>query len=425
MKLLDTFRSRYPRTVHHLSGTLVTVARYHLAALFILSGAAKAIDPFGLSIKLGEYFSALGLDFLRLFDDIGAILLPSAELLVGFMLLSGISRRLTAWAAFVGMSFFTLLTLWLAVANPVSDCGCFGDMVHLTNWETFFKNLVFYPFAVILFLTRNRQRRFDPSPLRTAVTYAVLLPASLGLSLYSYNSLPPIDPTPFKIGVNIRHAMTVHENDTQTILVYRDRQSGRLHDFSLEDTAWYDTTRWEYVDTRLIGQSTAPEIKAVPMFDDNIDRSDEILERRGYTLLFVINDYDPAYERDLFALADYIRRYDGRTVALSAGPLPAAELAENGIEAFGSDYTVLHTMIQHRTGGAILLHDGTIMDKWSINRLPRWAEADHDPLSNVLTDRRITQEQLLVLLFALAIALIAVSTIRIDYKPTGSESEQG
>lgn len=411
MKFLDTFRERYPKAAHHISGKLVTVARYHLAALFILSGASKAIDPFGLSIKLGEYFSAFGLDFLRVFDDAGAILLPSLELMVGFMLLSGISRRVASWFAFIGMSFFTLLTLWLAIANPVSDCGCFGDLVHLTNWETFFKNLIFYPFAVIVFLARNSQRKLNPSPLRTAATYAVLAPVSLGLSVYCYSNLPPIDPTPFKIGVNIPHAMTVHGNDTQTILIYKDRQTGKLHDFSIEDTTWYDSSKWEYVDTRTIGQTTAPAIKTVPMFEGNIDRSAEILERKGYTLLFVVNDYEPKYEPDMFALAAYIHRYGGRAVALSASPLPAS-LAENGIEPLSSDYTVLHTMIQHRTGGAILLHDGTIMDKWSMNHLPHWKETNHDPLSNVLTDNRIDREEQLGLLFALAIAVIAVSTIR-------------
>lgn len=415
MKYLDAFKARHPKAAHHISTKLVAVARYHLAGLFILSGVSKAIDTFGLSIKLGEYFSAMGLDFLRIFDNAGAILLPSIELMVGFMLLSGISRRLTAWLAFIGMSFFTLLTLWLAIFNPVSDCGCFGDLVHLTNWETFLKNLIFLPFAIIFFSARKSQRAFDPSPLRTAVTYIVLVPVSLSLSLYSYSYLPPIDPTPFRIGVNIPHAMTVHENDAQTILVYRDKQNGTLHDFSIEDTTWYDSSRWEYVDTKTVGQSTAPEIKTVPMFEGNIDRSAEILERKGYALLFVVNDYDPAYAQDMFSLAGYIRNYGGRTVALSAGQLPAS-LAENGIEPLGSDYTVLHTMIQHRTGGAILLHDGTIMGKWSMNHLPKWGpdtqRSQHDPLGNVLTDDRIREESLLTALFAFAIALIAVATIR-------------
>ena len=411
MKSIDTFKERHPRATRLLSGPAVAVSRYLLAALFIFSGASKAIDPFGLSVKLGEYLSAFGLDALQVLAGVGSILLPTFEMMVGLMLLGGLSRRVTSWLTFLCMSFFTLLTLWLAISNPVSDCGCFGDLIHLTNWGTFFKNLIFWPLSALLFVTRNSQRQFNPSPLRSIVTYAVLLAASLGLTLYCNSTLPPIDPTPFRVGVNIPHAMTVHENEAQTILVYRDKQDGSLHDFSIEDTTWYDSSRWEYVDTRTVGQSTVPEIKAVPMFDGNIERSAEILQRKGYTLIFVINDYDPTYEPQMFALSAYIHAYSGRAVALSANDLPAS-LAENGIEPMGSDYTILHTMIQHRKGGALLLHDGTILGKWSMNRLPRWQEDDHDPLNHILTAAGTAHEQLLIALFLLAVGVIAVCIVR-------------
>lgn len=394
---------------------VTAAARYLLALLFIFSGAAKAVDTFGLSIKLGEYFSAMGLGFLGVFDTAGALLLPALEMLVGFMLLGGVSRRLASWAVFLAMSFFTLLTLWIAVADPVSDCGCFGDLVKLTNWETFFKNLVFWPLSFILWRGRNEpwHNGRTPSVLRTAAVYAILIPVSLALGLYSYSYLPPVDPTPFRVGVNIPHAMAVHDGATETILVYRDRTDGKLHDFSIEDTTWYDSSRWEYVDTKTIGQSAAPEIKTVPMFEGNIDRSAEILERKGYTLLFVVNDYDPAYREDMAAFAAYVLHFNGRAVALSAGNLPAS-LGESGIEAMGSDYTVLHTMVQHRTGGAILLHDGTILGKWAMNRLPQWDDTAHDPLANVLTDDRATQTGMLYALFVLGVAVVGLITARLS-----------
>lgn len=412
MKYIDTFKERHPKIAHHLSTKLVTVARYHLAGLFILSGITKAIDPFGLSLKLGEYFSAFGLDFLGIFDVAGAILLPSLELLVGFMLLGGLSRWIASWLAFVSMSFFTVLTLWLAVTNPISDCGCFGEIIKLTNWDTFFKNLAFYPFAIVLFLARNVQQRLNPSVMRTWVSYVILVPLSFGLSLYSYNTLPLIDPTPFKIGVNIPHAMTVQENDTHTVLVYKDKIGGELRDFSIEDTTWYDSARWEYVDTKTTGHSTVPEISTVPMFDGNIDRSAEILERRGYTLIFVVNDYDSEYEPRMISLSGYMQDYGGRVVALSAIDNLPASLTYSGIEILSSDYTLLQTMIQHRVGGAILLRNGTIVDKWSMNHLPSWKEGvDITPLSNVLASGRMGREELLALLFAMVIGMVVVSTV--------------
>lgn len=412
MKSLDTLNERYPTAARILTGPVTTAARYLLAILFIFSGVAKAINPFGLSIKVGEYFAAFGLGFLDTLSAPVAILLPAVEMLIGFMLLCGISRRLAAWLVFLAMSFFTLLTLWLAVANPVNDCGCFGDLVHLSNWGTFFKNLIFWPLAALLWWNRNRQRAFNPSVGQTVSTYVITVAVSLGIPLACYNTLPPVDPTPFKIGVNIPHAMTVHQNETQTTLIYKDKQDGSLHEFSLEDTTWYDSSRWEYVDTRTVGQSTAPDIQSVPMFDGSIDRSDEILGRKGYTLLYVVNTYDPRYLPAMGELAAYIHHHSGRVVALSASELPPHELTELGIEPLSGDYTVLHTMIQHHTGGALLLHDGTIIGKWSMNRLPQWTDAAHDPLNNVLSENRLTTERQLGILFLLLVGVIAVWTIR-------------
>ena len=342
MKSLDTLNERYPTAARILTGPVTTAARYLLAILFIFSGVAKAINPFGLSIKVGEYFAAFGLDFLDTLSAPVAILLPAVEMLIGFMLLCGILRRLAAWLVFLAMSFFTLLTLWLAVANPVNDCGCFGDLVHLSNWGTFFKNLIFWPLAALFWWNRNRQRAFNPSVGQTVATYVITVAVSLGIPLACYNTLPPVDPTPFKIGVNIPHAMTVHQNETQTTLIYKDKQDGSLREFSLEDTTWYDSSRWEYVDTRTVGQSTAPDIQSVPMFEGSIDRSDEILGRKGYTLLYVVNTYDPRYLPAMGELAAYIHHHSGRVVALSASELPTHELTEIGIEPLSGDYTAPH-----------------------------------------------------------------------------------
>ncbi len=394
--------------IRYLGGRFVPVARYHLAALFILSGASKAIDPFGLSVKLGEYFGALGLDFLKPLSDLGSVLLPSVEMLVGLMLLTGVSRRLSAWIAFVSMSFFTLLTLWLAIAKPVSDCGCFGDLIHLTNWATFFKNLAFYPFAIALFLGRNKQQTLNPPPLRTAVTYAVIVPLSFGLSLYSRAFLPPIDPTPFKIGVNIPEAMREQNENLRTTLIYRDKQNGQLRQFALEDTTWYDTTRWAYVDTRIEGASKKAALPSIPMFDGQGDRSREVLSAPGYTLLVVVNGNALNAEEigKINRFGAFIRQQGGQVVALSASALPPLE---EGIEPLSGDPSALRTLIQHAVGGALLLRDGTILGKWPIPHLPAWEKGDPEALT--IAQYRQQQERLLVTLFGFAIALIVLASV--------------
>lgn len=396
-----------PKVINYLGGKFALVARYHLAGIFILSGASKAIDPYGLSIKIGEYFSAFGLDALRTLSQVGGILLPAAELLLGLMLLTGLSRKLSAWGSILSMGFFTLLTLYLAIANPISDCGCFGDLIHLTNWETFFKNVIFLPFAITFFWARNREQPHSPSLTRSIVTYSFIIPISIGLSLYSYIWMPPIDPTPFRVGVNIPQAMQSDESALETVLIYRNTQSGKLQDFNIDDTTWYDTSKWEYVDTRTTGSSSGPAIKSMAMFGAEGDRSDEILSRSGYTLIYVFNDYKADYMSQIEQFGNYIQSQGGITIALSSTPLPTT-LPAAGIETLSSDNSLMRTMIQHPTGGAILLDGGTIIGKWPINSLPQWQQGN--PLSHSLTSLDVEREELLVVIFSLIITILTLAT---------------
>lgn len=413
MRYIDGLKEKHPKTFRYLQGGIVTVARYHLAGLFILSGIAKAINPFGFSLKLGEYLGALGLEGLRngILPEIGGVALPAFELFIGFMFLTGISRRVTAWLGLLFLGFFTLLTLWLAIADPISDCGCFGDLIILSNWGTFTKNLLFMLFALIFFSARKSQQKLNPGRLRTIVTYLIFIPLCLMPGLYAYGHLPIIDPTPFKVGVNIPQAMQTAESEVETILVYRNKADGKLHDFSIEDTTWYDSSRWEYVDTRTLGHSSGPDIKNVPMFDETgTDHSAEILNWKGCVLIYVVNRYNPRYEAYMEQLAAYVQRYQGRIVALSTLPLPnTARLESAGIEVLNSDLTVQRTMMQQKYGGALLLHDGTIVGKWPVTDLPQEWEAAADPIAQVLTDNRIAQEKRLTLLFFASIAIVILA----------------
>ncbi|HDS07662.1 MAG TPA: DoxX family protein, partial [Bacteroides sp.] len=133
------------------------ISRILLGAVFIFSGFVKAVDPLGSAYKFSDYFHAFGLKFLDGLSLPLGILLPALELALGIMLLLGYRKKIVTWAVTVFMVFFTLLTLVLAVFNPVEDCGCFGDALVLTNWETFFKNVVLMVFVVILFPDRKRE----------------------------------------------------------------------------------------------------------------------------------------------------------------------------------------------------------------------------------------------------------------------------
>ena len=356
------------------------VSRHVMAALFIFSGAAKSLNPFGLSIQLGEYFSAMGLDFLRPLADTGSIMLPSLELLLGLVLLTGVSRWLSAWAVFLAMAFFTLLTLWIAIADPVNDCGCFGDVIKMSNWGTFAKNIVFLPFTVILFVNRNEPGR----GMNPARTYPVIVLLSFLPSVYSSYRLPLVDATPYKIGINVPEAMKAGDSgDSRTLLLYKDIQTGKVHEFDVSDTTWYDSSRWEFVDTKVTGETSGgPAISGIPMIGPDGDISDEMLSRPGYLLILVqTNLHEMAQQQTdrLRLLAAVVAVNDGKAVLLTSSPLPSplpvsAELEEAGFELLGSDNSTLNTMIQNKYGGIMLLRDGTIVGKWPLNRLPEARE---------------------------------------------------
>lgn len=134
---------------------LIQIARILTGLVFAFSGFVKGIDPMGTAFKLGDYFSAFRFGFLDDFTLPLSLLLCVVEFVTGMMLLSGALLKPASWMAAIFMAIFTPLTLILAIWNPVSDCGCFGDAIVLTNWQTFFKNVIIIIPVVFVFITRN------------------------------------------------------------------------------------------------------------------------------------------------------------------------------------------------------------------------------------------------------------------------------
>lgn len=335
------------------------ISRWTLALVFIFSGLAKSINPFGLSIQLGDYLSVMNLGWIKPLAPLGAILLPSLELLLGVMLLAGLSRRLAAWGVMLAMSFFTGLTLWIALYNPVSDCGCFGDILKLTNWETFIKNVILLPMSIVVFRMRNGAKS------ATNTLYIAAIPLSFALSVYTWFNLPLIDATPFKIGTNLLQAISIPADAAQaeykTVLIYKNLADNSLHEFSLDDTQWQDTTKWVYVDSQniVIKEGYVPPIKSLPMLDQNSrDVANEILASGGALTIIVTND--PQEINIESAL-----RLGGRVILLTSinTGLP------DRIEHYTSDYSVISTIIQNYAGGALILENGVIVEKKSLREL--------------------------------------------------------
>ena len=231
---------------------LANVCRLILACTFILSGFSKVIDPWGTALKVNEYLSIYGMEYLQPASMTFSIWLCGAELMMGCMLLLKVRIRLISIFALVSMIFFTLLTLLSATLIPVEDCGCFGEALKLTPWETFAKNVALLPMAFVVWWRYRPDKIFAFKPLEIVLTCTFFF-LSMYLGYYCYIHLPLIDFLPYKVGVNIHEAMqepAVESGESETVLVYRDRETGREREFSLDDTEWQDAEKWEWVDTR-------------------------------------------------------------------------------------------------------------------------------------------------------------------------------
>ena len=233
----------------HIIGS---VARTMLAITFIFSGFVKAVDPLGTVYKIEDYLKAFGGFFTDLMPLAGAaaVCLIAAELLLGVCMLFNVRTQWTGWLALAFYLIMTPLTLWIALTNPVSDCGCFGDAIVLTNWQTFWKNIILIALVVVLLITKKAipQTWSWPMELGIAILSLVL---SGGLMGYAVTHLPPLDFRPYKVGNNIPELMEIPEGAEpdiyETTLIYA--KDGVEQEFTLENYPKGDS-EWTFVDQK-------------------------------------------------------------------------------------------------------------------------------------------------------------------------------
>ncbi len=338
----------------------VTISRFLLGALFLFSGAAKAINPFGLSIQISDYLVALGLEFLLPLSLSLAITLPVVEMLLGALLLMRVYMKQVIWIVTLFMSFFTLLTLWIAIYNPVKDCGCFGDLLKISNWSTFVKNIIFLVPTILLFVNRNRAKS---SKFSSFLRVAFLAWGFFILPFATIFSLPIVDSTPYKLETNLYEALHDGTPDiTKTTLLYKNIASGDIKEFEIEDEEWQDETKWEFADAKtvVVEPGVPPTIKSLPMLDANgVDRADEILQLDGRILLIVVQEPSKVQNEIESLIANYsVKEPELKVVMLHSSVAPTSLTTE--IESYVSDQTVIRTMIQNMNGGYLLLDNGIV-----------------------------------------------------------------
>ena len=351
-----------------------------LALTFILSGFVKAVDPLGTQYKIEDYLEAMHLG--GLLPDVATLLLSvgqaALEFCLGIFLLFAIRRRLTSRLVLIVMLVMTPLTLWLAIANPISDCGCFGDAIVLTNWQTFWKNVVLLLMAVIVAWNPKEMFRFvSKSNQWIVINYSILF--ILAVSGWSLYDLPQFDFRPYHIGADIKKGMEMPEGAEQpqfetTFILEKD---GVQREFTLDD---YPDSTWTFIDSRTVQTSEGyvPPIHDFSMTTaEGDDITYDVLDNEGYSFLLISPYLEKADDSrfDLInELYEYSQEHGYPFYCLTASSEREQQLWS---EKTGAEYPfcttdgiTLKTIIRSNPG-LVLLRNGVVTGKWSHNRLPQ------------------------------------------------------
>lgn len=358
---------------------LVNACRFLLGATFVFSGFVKAIDPIGTQYKLQDYVSAVGMggivpDIVTL---LASVALSALEFSLGVFVLFAIRRHLVSKILVAFMAVMTLITVWIALFNPVKDCGCFGEALRLTNVQTLLKNIVLLAASVVVAWRPLRMYRFlSRSTQWIAINYTILF--VLLLSAHCLYHLPLIDFRPYHIGMNIKKGMEIPagapqpEFETTFIL----QKNGVKKEFTLDN---YPDSSWQFVDSKTV-QTKEGYVPPIHDFSiqkaDGDDITDSVLTAKGYIFLLVsphLEQADDSNFGDIDLLYEYCQERKIPFYCLTAS-------TKKDIDHWGditgaeypfcfTDETTLKTIIRSNPG-LLLLKDGTIIRKWSHNDLP-------------------------------------------------------
>jgi len=399
------------------------LCRIIVGIVFIYSGFVKGIDPLGSDYKFTDYFNAFGMGWMNATTLFFSFALSLTEFLIGIALLFNLWVSRMAWGSLLFMAFFTPLTLVLALTNPVSDCGCFGDAMILTNWQTFWKNIILLLLAIMIFMYRKEYK--SSLPLVGQFSFLALAGAGmLCLSVYCYRHLPVLDFRPYAVGKNITEGMRLPEgaepDQYEVTLKYKNKQTGEVQSFTEENYPWQDTLNWEYESSseRLVKKGYITPIHDLIIEHPTLGNiTEEILEDDNHTILAVaynLTQSDMQYQPAINRLAEYAQEKGIRFYGLTSS-------SERDIETYKKRYHVpyefctadeiqLKTMIRSNPG-VIILREGTILDKWAGKDVPDVKELQDTDLTAYCMYSREQMQRIylvysIILLFFVAYLLI-------------------
>lgn len=361
------------------------VARTVVGLTFILSGLVKAIDPLGTQYKIQDYLAAIppSLSLPDMLTLLMSVSLSMVEFTLGAFMLTAISRRLTARLTLLFMLVMTAVTVWIYIADPVKDCGCFGDALTLTNLETLLKNIVLLALAALVAWRPTHIGRLMSRSNQMLLGQMLML-TPVALSFWCLYDLPLIDFRPYHIGADIKAGMEIPEGAEQPVFdtTFIMEKDGERREFTLDN---YPDSTWTFVDSKTV---TVKEGYVPPIHDfsitaaDGEDITDMVLGREGYTFLLISPDLDKADDQNFGDIDQIYEFCQDNSIPFYCLTASTEKSQQHWQNITGAEYpfcmtdaTTLKTMIRSNPG-LMLLEKGVVRGKWSHNRLPDTTELE-------------------------------------------------
>lgn len=359
--------------------TLHFISRIIIGIVFMFSGFVKGIDPLGFGYRLEDYFAVWGTEWMMPAAVALSVLLSTAEFLLGFVVLFNLKPRVNAWLLLGMMVFFSVLTFYDALENPVPDCGCFGDAIKLTNWQTFFKNVFLMVPTVILFAWRKK----TVDRYSNIMSYGIAGVAGIAilmLFIYSYRHLPIIDFMEWKVGNKMYSESTL---PIKYYVTYRNKESAEEKEYMLPDYPYNDSiwmSQWEFVSQRVDdpNQHFGIDLQIVDL--EGNDVTDMIIRNPDLHFMLIAWNLHESNETGLTKMKEFAKEAeaDGYTFSVITSSLPEeidsiSKRLQLDYSFYQADDVVLKTMVRANPG-LIMMKDGIVLGKWSYTDFEKYSE---------------------------------------------------
>lgn len=349
-----------------MTGFMRGFCRILVGLTFILSGVFKLMDPVGTGLIVDEYLNFMHLDFLKNFDVALGIALSTVEVLTGLCVMTAIRMRIFSWVALAMMTFFTLLTVYLVIYNPISDCGCFGEVVHLTNKETLIKNILPLICSIYMVIHRKRYPQLAPAPVEWTIVGLYLF-CALWAGISSVTGLPKSDATVYKVGTDLK-MLSEGPTDFNTVFIYE--KDGVRQEFAIDDLP---DSSWTYVDSRTdMPEGATARFAQVDLSlrDVQDEYHTELLYEDGPMMAAVVWDtrkMKPSDWNRIRALNATAQKSAVPTYLFAVDDNVPGDLSD---KLLISDRKALMTLLRSN-GGAVLFNSGSIIRKWAAGEINR------------------------------------------------------